>query len=344
VNFALVLSVAQAQTRYSAVDLGNWGGACIAYGINDEGQIVGWANTNGSNNAFLYSSGTMIDLGTLGGYESHAFGINDYGQVVGYSYTNGAVLDAFLYSGGTMSDLGSIVGSDSMAYGINDHGQIAGGTGNPNHAFLFSGGMSMDLGTLGGLFSWAYGINDRGQVAGYADTGNEELHAFLYSGGTMYDLGTPGSTSQALALNSNGQVVGWFTTNNTTHAFLYKGEAMIDLGTLGGAYSEAFGINSNDQVVGYSYATGYALPHAFLYNDGTMYDLNTLVTNSIGREFTFARGINDSGEIIAQDSANQAWMLIPLESVPEPSPAILVLLCAPVFVYRCSLTLRRRTS
>ena len=43
-----------------------------AYGINEPGQVVGRANTAGDAawRAFLYSNGTMQDLGTLGGIDS----------------------------------------------------------------------------------------------------------------------------------------------------------------------------------------------------------------------------------------------------------------------------------
>jgi probable HAF family extracellular repeat protein len=73
--------------QYTVVDLGTLGGTSSeAYGINDIGQVVGWAYPSGTTtwHAFLWSGGVMQDLGTLGGTESKAYGINSLGQVVGY--------------------------------------------------------------------------------------------------------------------------------------------------------------------------------------------------------------------------------------------------------------------
>ena len=69
--------------------------------------------------AFLYSNGTMTDLGTLGGTVSVATGINTAGQVVGNSNITGDVdFHAFLYNNGTMTDLGTFGGTISSASGI----------------------------------------------------------------------------------------------------------------------------------------------------------------------------------------------------------------------------------
>jgi probable HAF family extracellular repeat protein len=67
---------------------------------------------------------------------------------------------------------------------------------------------------------------------------------------------------------------------------------MIDLGTLGGAYSNAYGINDAGQIVGNAY-TASGQNHAFLYSDGNMTDLGTL-----GGAYSNAYGINDAGQIV----------------------------------------------
>jgi probable HAF family extracellular repeat protein len=87
-------------------DLGTLGGySSAAYAINDSGQIVGSANrATGSYHAFLYSNGTMSDLGALGGalYDcSEAYAINGSGQAAGYSGTATGAVHAFLYGNGT---------------------------------------------------------------------------------------------------------------------------------------------------------------------------------------------------------------------------------------------------
>jgi len=152
-----------------------------AYGINDSGQVVGWSDATNWQHAFLYSNGTMTDLGTLGGRTSVAWDINDSGQAVGRAETAAEVDHAFLYSNGTMSDLGTPGDYQSGANAINDSGQVVGWaqTASGMHGFLHSNGTRTELGTLGGWSSWAFGINNSGQVVGTADTASGETHAFL---------------------------------------------------------------------------------------------------------------------------------------------------------------------
>src|SRR6266568_4995963 len=108
-------------------------------------------------------SGTITDLGTLGGSYSEAVAVNDHGQVIGLSTTANNEYHSFLRSDGVMTDLGSLGGTYTVATAINNHGQIVGFTLTPTgapRAFLWEDGVIHDLGTLGGNASFATDIDD----------------------------------------------------------------------------------------------------------------------------------------------------------------------------------------
>lgn len=99
--------------------------------MNDFGQVVGSSDTaNGQTHAFLYSNGTLYDLGTLGGSFSEARAINNTGQVVGLSTLANGQQRAFLYENGTMYDINNIIAYGTQwtiiaAYDIDDDENIA---------------------------------------------------------------------------------------------------------------------------------------------------------------------------------------------------------------------------
>jgi probable HAF family extracellular repeat protein len=317
------------------------GGGAYAAGINASGQVTGCSYTASSvyQHAFLYSNGSMTDLGTLvsGGRCSYGWDINTSGQVVG-QVMPGDMYHAFLYSNGVMTDLGTLGGFNSYANGINNNGQVVGESDLANgadHAFLYSNGVMTDLGILGGgTYSKASGINASGQVTGCAYTAsNVYQHAFLYNNGVMTDLGTlpGGSESWGQRINASGQVVGVaLTSSGADHAFLYSNGVMTDLGTLGsgdwdyGAGSYAWGLNDSGQVVGDSQDIN-GEEHAFLYSNGVMTDLNTLVPVS---RWTLesAQAINDSGQIVGDmyNGSTAQYHAFLLTPIPEPSTLVLL--------------------
>src|SRR5437764_598484 len=74
---------------YEITNLGTLGGPfpySSAADVNDKGQVAGATYNEISETAFLYSDGSMKDLGALeGGRWSAGAGINATGQVVGVS-------------------------------------------------------------------------------------------------------------------------------------------------------------------------------------------------------------------------------------------------------------------
>jgi probable HAF family extracellular repeat protein len=322
--FAFTTSVAapaEAAVRYTCTDLGapfSVGSDTYATDINASGQVVIELSSGSSFAGYVYSGGSVTNLTGVG----NALAINASGQIVGSTTTPYGYRRAVLYSGGSMTALGGMSGNyHSEATAINDAGTIAGWW--YNSSFLYRNGQFFGLGNIGGTNSHAYAINASDQVVGSATNASGRNHAFISSGGTMTNLGTLGGlSSEAYAINDIGQVVGVSDIDSgySPHAFVYSGGSMTSLGTLGSAHTSfANDINNHGAIVGNSGS------RAFLYEDGAIQDLNTLIAPLSGWTIRDAVAINDSGQIVgyASDSvglSDHAFLLTP---IPEPSTLLL---------------------
>jgi len=107
--------------------------------------------------------------------------------------------------------------------------------------------------------------------------------------GTVTDLGTIVNDDlndlEAMAMNSHGQIAGW--TARSTTGFVYSNGSVTHLS---GFFPNA--INDNGVMVGAS----------LIDSGGTVQDLNSLIPNNAGYQITYATGINDTGQIVAQAS------------------------------------------
>jgi probable HAF family extracellular repeat protein len=324
------------------VNLGTLGGNESGAGsVNGRGEVVGAALNltidpfpsrrpyfdffffgNGTeSHAFLWRDGTMQDLGTLGGPDSAAFLVNQKGQVAGTSdvdfnvnpVTGGPTVHPFLWENGKMIDL--VAGAPPSMFGgtygiaawLNERGQVLGTmnlTGDTTwHSFLWDKGVIADLGTLGGMNTTAQWLNSAGHASGKSDVtaictacapdNQKQLHhPFLWADGVMKDLGLlyADTAGNAYSVNARDQVVG-VTVPCTI-------------------------VNLDDSCDGPVY-------HPFLWENGSMVDLQTLVIPGSGITLSCSRcgesayNINDRGEIAGQgvlsNGDSRVVLLIPCD-------------------------------
>jgi probable HAF family extracellular repeat protein len=317
--------------RYSVTDLGTLGGTfSTANGINNRGLVTGFSSPPSDSvvHVFLWRRSVMTDLGTLGGPNSFT---PDQNHLV--------------------SEKGAVVGfADTSTPDPN--GEDACGDGNNLIClpFVWQKGVMTALPLLGGNNGQANGINNRGQIVGVSETPNPDscsifflqVEAAIWENGQVQELPPfPGDPDgNALAINDNGEAVGvtGCVTGNT-HAVLWPNGpngGVIDLGNLGGrgggtTGNIAFDINNQGQVVGQSNLPGDTTHHAFLWQNGVMTDLGTI----LGLPVSLANGINNKGQVVgfSQDMNNNntvAWLwqngvMTDLNTlIPADSPLFLI--------------------
>ena len=202
----------------------------FAFGINDAGQITGTFYTVTEQHGFLYTDGVLTLIDGPGASFTSPTGINDSGQAVG-TFINPTGGYPFLYSGGVVTTIDAPGGP----LGINATGQIVGFFNNPGevqrHGFLYTGGVftTIDVPGADTFETEAWGIDDSGQIVGAFTTyvrrpdGYFDIrtHGFLDTGGVFTTIDVPGAVlTQAIGINTTGQIVGAFRNEMGTHGFL----------------------------------------------------------------------------------------------------------------------------
>jgi uncharacterized protein (TIGR03437 family) len=297
-------------------DLGAPGQPAAPTGVNDSGVVVGsFVNvslvTGLSVAPFIYQNGSIQRFAGIPP-TSAPFGLTNTGQSASTDLLAGG-LNFFVSSepyeittAGTSTALKPSSGSEGVAFGISPSGEwIAGGSGSALNGGLVSQTPTVwHNGTpqafpLAPNFDYnsATGVNDSGMAAGAA---------FTYDFTKLKD------------------------PNATGHAVLFNNGAVTDLGVLGADQSSAaLAINNSGTVVGFSNAqipdiTIFATPllegaspslHAFVYTNGTMYDLTRQLVNGSGWQLTAATAINNAGQIAGTGIIQQqqhAFLLTPV--------------------------------
>jgi len=258
-------------------DLGDLGGPdAFAIFVSERGDIAGVSYTSaipdptqtdcGQNippqDPFLWESGKMIDLGSLGGICGFVNGLNNSGQVIGQSDLVGDLTaHPFLWDLKTtphLQDLGTLGGSFGFATALNDVGEVAGGANTQDdqelHAFFWRKGVMTDLGTIGDdTCSVVHSMNARGEVSGTSGdcAGEFERHGFLWQpGGSMIDLNDfvpPGSeltVTDGETINDGGEIAGTgMLPNGDFHAIVLI-PCNVEHGDSAGCQDSGQGLNT----------------------------------------------------------------------------------------------------
>jgi uncharacterized protein (TIGR03437 family) len=245
------------------------------------------------------------------------FGLNNAGQLVGSQVSiSGQSINiyinskAVLYpiSGGAATILPDPSGTAAaVAFGVNSTGAVAGASigqgGTIFNPLIWQNNKLQALPILSGYQqSAAVSINDSGVAAGAAFVMDfDELidptalaHAVLFNtDASVTDLGVlPNDRSSfANGINNSGTVVGFSNANFPD--FTLQSAALF-----------------------YEPQTNY---RAFVYTNGEMYDLNTLLVNGTGWALSFATAINNVGQIVGtglvagpNGSEQHAFLLTPV--------------------------------
>lgn len=264
----------------------------FATGVNNSGEIVGWAE----NRTHDPTCGEFTNTGQVLQFEAVMW------------VPAGDAREPATESGYRAVELPPYPGDlDGAATAINQWGEAVGisgicdaaiGGGTAEHMVVWSHGQVVrKLPTLGGTYwNTPMDINDRGNVAGFSDLPGD--------GPTI---------GQA-----NFQAFFWSERPYLCNGATVPGGSTCNLGALGpGLVSEALGMNDLDQVVGLSQVTvGTSVQnHAFIWQNGRMSDLNGLVAPGTTLTLTIAQDINDRGEITGQ-ATTPAGATVAFEAIP----------------------------
>lgn len=339
------LASASTQPRYRVSEVFP-GAESQAFGLNERGEVAGSISREGAERASVRKSGKVTDLShsATGFALTRAIGLNDAGHVVGFGQKQVSLIAedtrtpagsipamrALLWRGGRPEDLGA-----GMAESINRRDEVV-GYPSQGAGFLWRRGKVVRLAD-DELGLQPRAINDSGQIAGSTIrlTGSGGRHDAFLSTVTdqrpVYSLLNVGFTGGALpaafCINSAGHVAGVGGGFDGV-AFLRLEDKPVPLGTMNGLavvgelgqhvgyhFSVAYGINDRDQVVGAAnVADDGAHLHAFLWENGVLLDLNTLLPEKSGWTLEEARDINNRGQICGTGVLNgrrEAFLLTP---------------------------------
>jgi len=278
--------------------------------VNNSGLVSG--ESNRFNEGYMVATAWLppdhhpVYLTGSGGSVATGSSVNDSGWIVGYSDTLGNAYRA-APPGVAPTLIGEMGSHGGMAACITEHGDLCGAWENANgtQPFMIRSGVFTALPLLqGGTQGEAASINENGVAVGWSGQGPNGgyYRAAKWENGVVTQLAGGDSLNSAFSINDEGWIVGYTSdpSSPTDVATLWiDPQHPIDLGALVPSHWQhwAYAINNHRQIVGTSGI------HAFLWQNGQMYDLETLIPADHWLLYA-ANGISDNGLIVGEGLHN----------------------------------------
>lgn len=287
-----------------------------AIAINNEGQILGWYNLDGTSNEKRYfvrnSDGNIQEIGTVNGLDIDWKFLTNNGKAYGKFNGTGPFGALFMwdrYDG--IVNLGNLPGPDISA--INDSGQVLiqfvteqnqAGI-NSRYPVIWHNGKTTKLhGLVGNLGmesteSYAFDMNNKGDVVGtcvvelvYKNKVYTQCRPTKWINGQpidLYNIVPKGSANSAKYINDNGDIIiSPYLVKNSGEKIEMTNYASIILSSK----------SSNNYLLGGSYiildGEGKLHTSTWHVNESLKYDYSSIWQNVIA-----CLAVNDHGEIIA---------------------------------------------
>jgi uncharacterized membrane protein len=294
--------------------------------INNLGHVLltGTGCAGPNTDTFLWTGGPSLTLipRPAGMISFSGNDLNDNDVVCGEAWYASGGLRAVIYDHGSWTILLPLNPPDgwSSAASINNNNEVCGYRSigsradpvNPQTAFSWSSraGFS-DLGIVDGYNTTFSHISEDGRVCGWAGI-------FASTAGTRGLIEPPnpptvlppipdGTGSACTSITDGGVACGYgkfpLPTGDVVRAFVWQAGQISSLGVLPGMLrSFALDVANDITVVGYcrTMTGGADVSRGFAWRAGTMADLESMVEPAVLSAVTSARGINDTGQIVAQ--------------------------------------------
>jgi hypothetical protein len=170
---------------------------CSAYGINNDGVVIGRGVQEGKIKSFMYHDGEYTEIAPPGWHNVLVEGINDQGVIVGCGQDDSGVLyKSFIYNDGVYTEIAEPDWQVTTAIEINNNGTVVGNRQyffpyphTSNEGFMYRDCKCTKIMPPGWVTIFVGDINEKNDIVG---SGRKEYYGikmgFIYHGGLYKEL------------------------------------------------------------------------------------------------------------------------------------------------------------